>query len=340
MSRRRTAAAVSYAADGGRLIGDDAAAAATRRPATTVVRLRPLLGVNASDVAPNPSNAALTIKPFGERGSAGVSVRPKTVVPAEELAASLLHHARRLAEATLGDGARVRDAVVTVPPGAPPALRAALADAAAATNLTLLTLVSSPAAAALAYGIERKWAPTATRVLFYEQGSTRTAAALVDFRSTGGPAGAGSFAIVDVAWADLGSDALDGLLFERAADAFAAAHPSAPSIRADPRAAARLRVAVRRTKEILSANADAPVSVEEVVGGIDLRLTITRAELEADAAAAGFFDAAVAPVATLLKEHKVKPAALAAVELVGGGTRVPGLQAALVKVLGGRKLDR
>lgn len=340
MSRRRTAAAVSYGADGRRLIGDDAAAAATRRPAATVVRLRPLLGVNASDVTPHPWNAALTVQPFGARGSAAVAVGTDALHPAEELAASLLHHARRLAEASLGDGARVRDAVVTIPPGAPAPLRAALADAAAAANITLLALVSSPAAAALAYGIERSWQPTASRVLFYEQGSTATAAALVDFRSTGGPAGAGSFAIVDVAWADVGSDALDGLLFERAADAFAAAHPSAPPIRGDARAAARLRAAVRRTKEILSANADAPVAVEEVVGGLDLRVTITRAELEADAAAAGFFDAAVAPVASLLREHKVKPAALAAVELVGGGTRVPGLQAALTKALGGRKLDR
>lgn len=344
MSRRRTPAAVAYTSDGQRLVGDDAASTASRRPASTVVRLRPLLGVNASAVPAgggDPWNAALTVVPVGARGAAGVDT-PAGPKPAEELAASLLHHAVRLAEASLaaaGTPSSVKDAVVTVPPGASAAARAALLDAAAAANLTILTLVSTPAAAALAYGIERKWTPTATRVLFYEQGSTRTAAALVDFRSTGGPAGAGSFHIVDLAAADVGSDALDALLYNRAAAAFEASNPEA-GLATDPRARARLRAAVRRTKEILSANADAPLTVEELAGGHDLRLTVTRADLERDATASGFFDAAVAPVISILKDNKVKPATLAAVELVGGGTRVPGVQAALVKALGGRKLDR
>jgi hypoxia up-regulated 1 len=342
MSRRRSAAAVGAGADGARLLADTAAAAAARRPSSVIARVRPLLGLNASAVqaAADAWLAPLSVVPFGARASAAVTLppspRPRS---AEELAASILHHARTIAEATAGGP--ITDAVVTVPPSMPATARGALLDAAAAAGLSVLALVPTPTAAALAYGIERSWGKEKAFVLFFEQGSTHTSAALAAFAAGGGPAGAGAFEIVDLAWDDAtGSDALDGLLLAHFQKEFEAATKT--SIAADHRALARLRAAVRRTKEILSANADAPVSVEELAGGVDFRSTISRAEFEAMAAKAGFWARSVAPVVALLRDNAavVKPSSLAAVELVGGGTRVPGLQAALTAALGGRALDR
>lgn len=48
---------------------------------------------------------------------------------------------------------------------------------------------------------------------------------------------------------------------------------------------AKLKRQVRRTKEILSANTAAPLSVEELHGGQDFRATMTRNEFEALAGA-------------------------------------------------------
>lgn len=56
--------------------------------------------------------------------------------------------------------------------------------------------------------------------------------------------------------------------------------------------------------------------------------------------AGGFFAKAAAPLATLLQRNPEAAKNISAVELLGGGTRVPRLQAALSEALGGRALDK
>lgn len=94
---------------------------------------------------------------------------------------------------------------------------------------------------------------------------------------------------------------------------------------------------VKRLKEVLSANTEAPMSVEELHDGVDFRATVSRSQLEE--LAGDFWAKATAPLKTLLTRNNVKPESLAAVELLGGGSRVPRLKAALQEALGGRALD-
>ncbi len=56
--------------------------------------------------------------------------------------------------------------------------------------------------------------------------------------------------------------------------------------------------------------------------------------------AGDFFQRAVAPLKSILDRNDVTPAQLEAVEILGGGSRIPALQAALSKALGGRALDK
>lgn len=56
--------------------------------------------------------------------------------------------------------------------------------------------------------------------------------------------------------------------------------------------------------------------------------------------AGDFFERAAAPLAALLARNGLAPGDLAAVELLGGGSRVPRVQAALQAALGGRALDK
>lgn len=56
--------------------------------------------------------------------------------------------------------------------------------------------------------------------------------------------------------------------------------------------------------------------------------------------AGDFWERAAAPLRTLLARNDVSVADLAAVELLGGGSRIPRVQAALSAALGGRALDR
>eukprot|EP00879_Flechtneria_rotunda_P024057 GHRR01025481.1.p1 GENE.GHRR01025481.1~~GHRR01025481.1.p1 ORF type:complete len:539 (+),score=222.19 GHRR01025481.1:412-2028(+) len=101
---------------------------------------------------------------------------------------------------------------------------------------------------------------------------------------------------------------------------------------------AKLRRQVRRTKEILSANSAAPMSVEELHAGKDFQSSIKREVFEA--MAEDFWQRAAAPLSKLLARNKLKPSDVDAVELLGGGSRVPKLQAVLSEALGGRHLDR
>ncbi len=52
-----------------------------------------------------------------------------------------------------------------------------------------------------------------------------------------------------------------------------------------------------------------------------------------------FWQRATLPLSTLLSRNNLTAADLAAVELLGGGSRVPRLKQALSEVLGGRALD-
>ncbi len=56
--------------------------------------------------------------------------------------------------------------------------------------------------------------------------------------------------------------------------------------------------------------------------------------------AGDFFASAAAPLKALLARNPIDLGNVSAVELLGGGTRVPRLQAALGEALGGRGLDK
>lgn len=156
----------------------------------------------------------------------------------------------------------------------------------------------------------------------------------------------------------------------------------------------------KKTKEVLSANTEAPISVEELHNGIDFRSGITRCALhdclseetlhlrclhaallpvlktsgnrrspvcsfalriagnvqrsalqlgqrgcraDFERLAGGFFTAAAKPLRTILERNSLTGklgVELKAVELLGGGSRVPAVQAALSDALGGRTLDK
>lgn len=56
--------------------------------------------------------------------------------------------------------------------------------------------------------------------------------------------------------------------------------------------------------------------------------------------AGDFFARAAAPLKALLERSGLRAGDLQAVELLGGGSRIPAVQAALSQALGGRALDK
>ena len=113
---------------------------------------------------------------------------------------------------------------------------------------------------------------------------------------------------------------------------FDAKHKPSKPAKSAPRAIAKLRKQVRKTKEILSANKEAPISVEGMHEDHDFRSSIKRSSFESLAESVGLFDRAVAPLKAIvdaLPEYNLTLKDLEVVEVIGGATRVPGVKAAL-----------
>ncbi|EIE21504.1 HSP70-domain-containing protein [Coccomyxa subellipsoidea C-169] len=344
MSKRRTSAQVAFV-DGDRLLGEEAAALSVRYPDRVYARTRDLVGKLAASEAIGSlladNHLPYTIVEDEQRKTVSLKTHTGELLSAEALVASILHYAQRITSAA-SEGAPVVDCVIVVPPFFGPAQRQGLIDAAQLAGLNVLALINSHAAAALQYGIERDFTNKTEWVVLYDMGATSTEAALVKFSSFtvkefGKPKTHSQFEVKDVAWDEaLGAEKLDLLLLDHFADEFQAKH--GVDIRQFPKAVAKLKRQVKRTKEILSANSEAPISVEELHNGIDFRSRITREQFEG--LAGDFFTRAAAPLEALMERSGLAVGDLQAVELLGGGSRVPAVQTALSRALGGRALDK
>lgn len=345
MSKRKTPALVAFV-EGDRLVGEEAASLAARYPERVYGRIADWLGRPADD----PGLAAMlkaSYRPYelvaapNRTSAASLAVRTDRgeTYSAEEVVASFLEYAKGLGEAA-ADGSPVTDAVLAVPAAYTPQQRQALLDAAKLAGLNVMGLIHNHAAAALQYGIERDFTNRTETVVLYDLGAASLQAALVTYSAYTNAKGVSTsqFDVRDVIWReDVGGEQLELALMEHFADEFNAQLGSGQDVRSAPRAMAKLRKQVVRTKQILSANSEAPLSVEELWQDRDFRTTISRDKFEE--LAGDFWERAAAPLRTLLERNNLTSADVTAVELLGGTSRVPRLKQALSDVLGGRALD-
>ena len=198
------------------------------------------------------------------------------------------------------------------------------------------------------WGIDKEFTSEGTWTIVYDMGATSVGAALVrystfDGKEAGKKKTHGQFEIKAVAWDEsCGGEDMDLLLIEHFANEFDEKHEPQVSSLISPKAISKLRKQVRKTKEILSANKEAPMTVEGMHEDVDFRSSIKRSDFERLAEEAGVSKCAVAPLQTILDslpEHDVTLKDIEAVEIIGGATRVPFIKAALSNALGGRTLD-
>lgn len=342
ISKRKTTIAVSFVNED-RWLGEEAMNYQARYPEKVTTRLRELLGKDAS------SDLVLDYKekyklPFEIRESENRSTvevlidnnndgdaKSHTI---EELVATTLQYAMKIGTA-LGKGP-IKDAVVSVPPYFSQTQRRALYDAADIAGLNVMALVSDVSCAALQWGIDKDFAKNETRnVIFYDVGSSHSSASLVEFGALSERRSKktyGSFVVKSVEWNDnFGGEDLDVLLVNHFLEEFQEKHGSETNgkdVTKDKRAVAKLRKQVRKTKEMLSANKEAPVSVEGMFEDIDFRSTIDRATFEAKAEKT--FQRMLEPLRRLVKVELPKLGLtledVEAIEVIGGTVRTPALQ--------------
>ena len=222
----------------------------------------------------------------------------------------------------------VSDIVISVPPWFTDVQRRSILDAAEIAGLKLLRLINDTTATALGYGITKLDLPTAEekprRVAFIDIGHSNYACSVVEFKK-------GELNVKSTAYdRHFGGRDFDKALVDHFAKEFKEKYKI--DINTNPKALVRVAAAAEKMKKILSANAQAPLSIESLMNDVDVSSMMKRDELEA--LIQPLLDRVTVPLEQALIEAKLKPEDIDSVEMVGGCTRVPALKERISKFFG------
>lgn len=222
----------------------------------------------------------------------------------------------------------VSDIVISVPPWFTDIQRRSIMDAAEIAGLKLLRLINDTTATALGYGITKLDLPTAEekprRVAFIDIGHSNYAVSIVEFKK-------GELAVKSTAYdRHFGGRDFDKALVDHFAKEFKEKYKI--DIYTNPKALVRVATAAEKMKKILSANAQAPLSIESLMNDVDVSSMMKRDELET--LIQPLLDRVNIPLEQALAEAKLKPEDIDSIEMVGGCTRVPALKERISKFFG------
>lgn len=337
-SKRKTPTCISFY-KGERMFGSDAFALMPRKPELTFSKLFRMVG--RAPEHPHLEELESHYFPFEFYSNETVGVtslkhEDSSFTP-EELLAMMMQHAKEMTK-NYG-GKTIKDCVLTVPSSFSQHERMALFTAAAIADFNVLSLIEENTAAALNFGMDRNF-DEPTTVLFYNMGSSSTQVTIVNFTSlvvkdtSTKNKTISQFEIIGKAWdSHLGGFSFDIALAEVLADRFNEAwikKASKGGVKVDPkdfeirkftRPMTRLRLEALKVKEVLSANAEYPIKIEQLHADVDLITKVTRVEFETYAAS--LFARTTAPIDEALKMAGITLKDVSAVELIGGGVRVP-----------------
>ena len=262
----------------------------------------------------------------GQVGAEVTYLGQKETFTATQLVSMFLSKVKSTASAELK--LPVSDIVISVPPWFTDVQRRSLMDAAEIAGLKLLRLINDTTATALGYGITKLDLPTAEekprRVAFIDIGHSSYTCSIVEFKK-------GELAVKSTAYdRHFGGRNFDKALVDHFAKEFKEKYKI--DIHTNPKALVRVAAAAEKMKKILSANAQAPISIESLMNDVDVSGILKREELEE--LLKPLLDRVAIPLEQALAEAKVKIEDIDAVEMVGGCTRVPSLKDRISKFFG------
>ena len=320
---RTTPSVVAFTEGGERLIGQPARRQAVTNPDFTFYAIKRLIGRTYDDPTAQKDKA---MSPFaivkGPNGDAWVKGRDKDYSP-QEVSAFILTKMKETAEAYLG--AKVTQAVITVPAYFNDAQRQATKDAGRIAGLDVLRIINEPTAAALAYGLEKGGNKT---IAVYDLGGGTFDVSLLEI-------GDGVFEVLSTN----GDTFLGGEDFDlRIVDFLAAEFKKDQGIdlKADKLALQRLKEEAEKAKKELSSatqyEVNLPFITADATGPKHLNMKLTRAKFES--LVQDLIERTIEPCRKALKDAGKTGADIDEVVLVGGMTRMPAVQEAVKKFFG------
>ena len=317
-----------------RAIGEPAKTQEISNFRNTIGSLKRLIGRTVSDpqvqdVEKTFMNATL----IDVNGTVGVEVKylgQTQQFSATQLVGAYFGKLRDIAANELKVG--VTDVVLAVPLWYTDIQRRAIIDAASIAGLNVLRLINDTTATALGYGITKSDLPEADspkHVIFVDVGHSSLSAAVVAFSK-------GQLIVKSTAFdTNIGGRYIDQALVNHFAEQFKEKYRI--DVSSNPKATFRLTAGCDKVKKILSANTEAPLSVESIMNDIDASSRLTRDEYES--LIASVLDRIPAPLSQVLQDAGLTLEQIDAIELVGGCTRIPAVRAKIQSVFPGKSLS-
>lgn len=225
-------------------------------------------------------------------------------------------------------GAAINDVVISVPCYYTDTQRRAVLDAAEIANLNPLRLINDTTATAMGYGITKTDLPepeaAPKHVVFVDIGYS-------DYQVCIAALNKGKLVVKSVAWdRHFGGRDFDFALAQHFAEEFKTKYKI--DVFSNPKARFRLLAAVEKLKKILSANTEAPLTVESLMNDIDASSNLKREKFEE--LIAPLLDRTAAPLQQALAEAGLSKEEIDSIEIVGGSTRIPALKTRISEFFG------
>ncbi|MBN2222968.1 MAG: molecular chaperone DnaK [Vallitaleaceae bacterium] len=296
---RTTPSIVAFTKTGERVVGDPAKRQAITNPQKTVSSIKRHMGTDHK-----------------------VAIDDKNYSP-QEISAMILQKLKADAESYLGES--VTEAVITVPAYFSDSQRQATKDAGKIAGLDVKRIINEPTAAALAYGLDNEHEQ---KIMVYDLGGGTFDVSIIEI-------GDGVLEVL----ATNGNNHLGGDDFDqRVIDFLVKEFKNAEGIdlSSDKMAMQRLKEAAEKSKIELSSSTTSSINLPFITATQDgpkhLDVTLSRAKF--DELTHDLVQSTMGPVNQALKDAELASSEIDKVLLVGGSTRIPAVQNAVVNLIG------
>ena len=324
---RTTPSIVAFGKGKDRLIGQLAKRQIITNAENTVYSIKRFIGRRWEDTELERSRVPYNcIK--GRDNTVDVQIRGQNYTP-QEISAMVLKKLKQDAENFLGD--EVTKAVITVPAYFTDAQRQATKDAGTIAGLEVLRIINEPTAAALAFGLDKQ--DQEQLILVFDLGGGTFDVSILQL-------GDGVFEVKATCGNNhLGGDDFDNAIVCWMVERFLAEEKI--DITQDKMALQRLREAAEKAKVELSSmvitSINLPFITADATGPKHLEMELSRSQFEE--LTGSLIQETIAPMMQALKDAEVKPQNIDKIILVGGSTRIPAVQNALIKFFNGKIPD-
>ncbi len=324
---RTTPSIVGFGKSEERLVGQLAKRQAVTNAENTVYSIKRFIGRRWEDTAIERDRVPYNCVK-GRDDTVDVKIRDRQYTP-QEISAMILQKLKQDAENFLGEP--VTEVVITVPAYFTDAQRQATKDAGTIAGLEVLRIINEPTAAALAFGLDKQ--DEEQLILVFDLGGGTFDVSVLQL-------GDGVFEVKATCGNnELGGDDFDNCIVRWMIDSFQKQENL--DLALDKMALQRLREAAEKAKIELSTMAatsiNLPFITADATGPKHMEMELSRAKFEE--LTSHLIAATIEPMVVALKEAELKPQDIDRMILVGGSTRIPAVQNALVKFFNGKTPD-